>query len=295
MKSYFPKVLVFASFLIGCSSHLAAHKFEEYLERVEEKFVAAKSDEEKFELVTQSVNRKVLSQDDVDLDDEEALSANIGPDPFSYTVTEEREEKEKFNFEKTNPLMLAICLGDVRRFELFLSVVDDVNNPLLTAWGYRQPYYLSHMALDPQYSFLKKVPITNRLRIVDLLGKKNADFNKIPGPFTIGIYNNPPLIVSGLDGSRCEFFDALRARSLLYGADPLVTGSSKSLVCINPTLERPLNSFGSDANRLCELAFDQYLKMPSGQRKKARLADSVKEKFEEIKAERLKQLIELSF
>lgn len=289
------KMLVLASLLIGGSSHLAAHKFEEYLERVEKKFLAARSKEEKFKLVTQPVNREVLCQDDVDLDDEKALSANIDPTPFAY-------DKE-FNFEKkTNPLMLAIGLGEVRLFELFLSVVEDVNDPLLTVWGHRQPYYLAHMALAPaldhrRLSLKKKAPLAQRLSIIDLLGGKNADFNqKLPAYFAQTLpYNNPPLIVPEVGAYSEKFSDALRARALLYGADPLVQGSSASLVCVNPTPERPLNSFGINANRFCALAFDKYLKMPPEQQKNVRLAESVKEKFKELKVEKLKQLANLEF
>lgn len=286
------KIFFLTAMVIFFSSQAFADRVEEFLVKVESRFTAAKSKQEKFAIVSQVVNRKTLTSPEVSLDDNAALAKGTGPDPFTFT--EEETGKTNDNFEKTNPLALAVKRADVERVRLFLSAVENVNDPLLTAWGFRQPYFLSHMALDPRDPNSPKGSLNRRMEIIDLLGEKGADFNIRPGFSSTGVYDNPPLIVVGLDGSD-KRIDDLRPRALLYGADPIVKGSSASLVCINETPDRPLDTFGSVANELCEIAFDQYLKMPREQREKVRIADSVRKRFAEIKAERMKQLAETDF
>lgn len=287
------KIFFLTAMVIFCSSPAFADRVEEFLVKVESRFTAAKSKQEKFAIVSQLVNRKALISSEVSLDDSAALAKGTGPDPFTFT--EEETGKTIENFEKTNPLALAVKRADVERVKLFLSAVEDVNDPLLTAWGFRQPYFLSHMVLDPRDPNSPKVSLNRRMEIIDILGEKGADFNIRPGFSSTGVYDNPPLIVVGLDGSDVGELGNLQARALLYGADPIVKGSSASLVCIDETPDRPLDTFGSVANQMCEIAFDQYLKMPREQREKVRIADSVRKRFAEIKAERMKQLADTDF
>lgn len=291
------RVPMFLALLIGCISPLTANNTEKYLQMVEREFDEADSRTAKFKVVSQPVNKQALTLpcEDFEKNHKEALSRKVGPHPFTFETEKDGRKEQHINFNKTNPLMLAISLGDIGRVSKFLTVVDNVNDDLFTAWGYRQPYYVSHMALDPHYPSEEKVSLSTRLAIITLLGEKGADFNKLPGFFRTGIYDNPPLIVPGLDGSHTnDETDKLMARALLFGADPLVQGSSSSLVCINPTPDRPIGTFGGQANRLCEIAFDDYFVLDR-QGVRMRLAPSIKAKFESIKKERLKMLMEASF
>ena len=280
------KILFFTALIFSASiSQSHANPFKEFLDDAERRFDAAPSRVAQFEIVSEPVNRETLARlKSFDEYDKEALTSGVGPGAFLYT---DDENKERFNTAKTNALMIAIAFGDIRRVKKFLPVIDDVNAPLLTAWGYRQPYTVAHMALDPRFpESTSKVPLINRLQILDLLGEAGANFNINLVSRYVGVYMNPPLVAAGLN-SRHAYTDPLRARALLYGADPVVKGSSGSLVCINPTSECPLDTFLSEAHRLCEIAFKDFYTL-SAKGIRLTLAESVKDIFKPS-AEELKR------
>ena len=123
---------------------------------------------------------------------------------------------------------LAISLGRVDAVRAFLAVVPDVNDPILAVWGYRQPYTLAHLALDPRFPYFlgDNVPLKNQLEIIDALGERGANFNAILKNSKLDPYTNPPLAAGGPSGyADLKLMPHLQARALLYGADPAVKGS----------------------------------------------------------------------
>ncbi|MCI5057568.1 MAG: hypothetical protein MRY83_15755, partial [Flavobacteriales bacterium] len=152
--------------------------------------------------------------------DHNQLTSEVGPASLKYKI----ENITYVYYNQTNPLALAISLGKRDLVRKFLSVVEDVNDKALVVWGYRQIYTLAHVALDPRYPEVSQnVPLEDRLEIIDELAKKGADFNKI---IKWGGYKNPPL--AGGDSSSFhleDVLDPLRARALLYGANPSLRGS----------------------------------------------------------------------
>lgn len=121
---------------------------------------------------------------------------------------------------------MATSRGRADLVHKFLPVIPNVNAPELTSWGYRQPYFLTHMSLDPQYPRAARiVPLKDRLSMVDLLGDAGADFNLVCHP---QVYTNPPLAAGESSGRPLDIMCQLRARALLYGADPKIKGSSFS-------------------------------------------------------------------
>lgn len=174
----------------------------------------AQEPSQKLALISQPINLEYLS----DLKTIEDLdSKELTPD-------------EKFFYNKTTPIALAVSLDELNRVTQFLKAIPDVNDPSLTGWGYRQPYTLAHMALDPQYpKAAGDISLSTRLAIIDMLGEKRADFNAIIRADLEGVYENPPLLVGDLSGRPFKFMSELRARALLYGGDPKIIGSSGGL------------------------------------------------------------------
>jgi len=156
--------------------------------------------------------------------DKKQLKAHVSRDPID-------NGEGRLNCDKTCPLVLAVARGRNHLVSKWLSVVGDVNSWELMGWGYRQPYSLAHMALDPQYPRMRhNVPLEDRLAIVDDLGERGADFNNTGSHALMGIYNNPPLAAGTLSGHLswkevCNVATPLRARALLYGAIPDTRGS----------------------------------------------------------------------
>ncbi len=84
----------------------------------------------------------------------------------------------------------------------------------------------------------------SRLIIIDLIAQKGANFDWTPSYMGIGIYRNPPLGAGDPRGHHSQHMNALRARALLLGANPCLTGSSFS------GLEKNMDVF--------QLALDQF-------------------------------------
>lgn len=131
------------------------------------------------------------------------------------------------NIHKTMPLSLAVTMGKPEFVEPWLSVIDDVNSDLFATWGYRQPFSLAHHGLDPAHPLYNALAtLQDRLAVLDLLAAKGADFNAM---FKNSLYDNPPLAAGdprGWGGAHDAGQDALRARALLHGANPLLGGTS---------------------------------------------------------------------
>ena len=131
------------------------------------------------------------------------------------------------NIHKTTPLSLAVTMGKPALVDPWLSVIDDVNSDLFATWGYRQPFSLAHHGLDPEHPmYNEQATLEDRLAVLDLLAAKGADFNAM---FKESLYDNPPLAAGdprGWGGAHEVGQDALRARALLHGANPLLGGTS---------------------------------------------------------------------
>ncbi len=140
---------------------------------------------------------------------------------------------------KANPLSLAICFGNEQLVQRFLSVIPNINDLDEAAWGFRQPYMPTHMALDPAFPLVEKVPLTHRLAIIDALGAKGADFTLVD--YKASNYTNPPLAAGDPSGRPLPERKQLMVRAMLYGADPLQTESSFSGVNLN--LEPLINKY----------------------------------------------------
>lgn len=292
MKKFLSIPLVFACLITGFSPTKASDH-RSFIEKWANDIDQLPTKKARFEAIARPMDGIKLCNPYWDLIDLKSLYGEVSPDIFTFTTVVDGVEIKTENIDKTNLLMLAINHGYATIVAKLLRHIDDVNDPRLSAWGYRQPYFPTHMILAPP--MLTSVCLKDRLTIVDLLGQKGADFNIRPGHFGTCLYDNPPLIVPMLTSTHANpDVEKLMARALLYGADPSVKGSSGTLVCINPTPDCPLGSFGRAANQLCEIAFDDYVAQ-SKTGKNFKLASSVLEKFKKIKEERLKQLSSLTF
>lgn len=207
MKKYNPLLafLLLIFFLITGFSQLQAGPIDDYLARVEREFDSTRPSR-RYAIVSVPLDRNYLCslKNLRELDNRE-LTAKVG------------------NYDKTNSIALAISRGKPHLVRKFLSAIENVNEEGLTAWGYRQPYTLAHMALDPRFPLSQNVRLKDRLEIIDTLAERGADFNAI---IWTDHYNNPPLAAGDPSGHPLNIYHHLRARALLYGADPKVKGSS---------------------------------------------------------------------
>ncbi len=226
--------------------------YDQYLDLVENEFDRTEGQQNKYLIVTRPINNEYLDRlkNLKDLD-EKKLTEGLSKDL--------KEIKDCLsptfffgNTEKTTPISIAVSLGKASLVQKFFSVIDDVNSDHCLAWGYRQPYTLAHMALDPQYPLAKAfVSKEDRLAIVDALAQKKADFNRIARTHD---YRNPPLAAGEPSGRELrEISSFLRARALLHGADPELGGSS----FFGVTLKYAHSPYKS--NNLTQECLKQYL------------------------------------
>ncbi len=230
--------------------------YDQYLDLIENEFDHTEGHQNRYLIVTRPINDEYLEKlkNLKDLDKKkltEGLSRDlkeIKDCPYPTFFFE--------NTEKTTPISIAVSLGKVSLVKKFLSVIEDVNSDHCLAWGYRQPYTLAHMALDPQYPLAKAfVSKEDRLAIVDALAQKKADFNYIVRTHD---YKNPPLSAGEPSGRELrEISTFLRARALLFGADPELGGSSFSGVRLKYTYSTYKN------NSLTQECLKQYLEKVS--------------------------------
>ncbi len=143
-----------------------------------------------------------------------------------YRRLGETDEIGGIKYARNNLLSLAIRAGNPRMVENFLSAVPDMNSESLFVWGYRQIYNIAHVVLDPIAYRHDTVALSTRLVIVDLVARKGADFNWKHPYMDVDIYENPPLSAGEPRGCHSQHINDLRARALLWGADPCLKGSS---------------------------------------------------------------------
>jgi hypothetical protein len=227
-----------------CIFQAQAHPIDRFLDRIEERFDKAATNAARYDVVSQPINRVYLES----LEEGQPIRGNllyvdISRDPFLREAGDE-------NSEKTCPLALAVSLGRVYLVDKFLTAVKDPNAPELATWGYRQPYTLAHLALDPRYPLAPaQIGLKDRLMIVDAIAEKGANFNAIlyPNPNRwIHTYRNPPLAAGESHYHQLNIINHVRARALLYGADPSFGGSS-------------FHGVKDDLEHLAELAFPYFI------------------------------------
>lgn len=190
-KSYF--IVKLAIFIGASFLQIQANGFEESLDDIEKEFDRTQTVAEKYAIVSR-------------------------PIPLE-------EEGSGIKSDKTCAFALAISLGRPSLVAKFLSVVENVNSENLMGYGYRQGFFPTHLALDPQYPKASHaVALEDRLAIIDMLGRKKADFNR--RGLSKELYLNPPLAAGWPSGRMLEHATELRARALLYGADPSIVGTS---------------------------------------------------------------------
>lgn len=191
------------------------------------------------------------------------------------------DNKRELNINKTHPLALAIVLGDESAVTKFTTVIDDVNDPELAVWGYRQPYTLAHLVLDPAYPncCYNDVPLSTRLAILIRFGQLGLNFNKIYDEGLIGVSTNPPLLLKEVS-HRGD--DRLQAYALFFGADPSQNGSTRYAYTHSQSGTQYLES-------ILTTAFDDYVSLvKSGVA--TRPDDYVKGLLEQIKGNKIMEL-----
>lgn len=222
---------------------------------IEKEFDGASSQQEKFEIVSRPMDKEKL---------------------WKFEGTHDLLEREgKPSTQKTNPLALAIVVADTNKLEKFLRCVENINDDRLAVWGYRQPYTLAHLALDPTHplgcvDWVGDVPLGKRLKVVDLLAQKKANFNHIIPKHP---YLNPPLAAGIPEGRPFKHYQALQARALLYGADPKIKGSC-------------FDSWQMDLDCLIDMAFDQMRQ----EKIQPTPCEGVKTRFTELRRKALEDL-----
>jgi hypothetical protein len=154
----------------------------------------------------------------------------------------DRSNSYTWNQNNTNALGLAIVLGRPHTLRRFLGVVENPNSLDLSITVFRQQGSLAHVALDPFFPDCGVFsPLDSYLETIDILGRKGVNFNSIPlCPYYT--YRNPPLVCQRSMERGIRSFPEimgvyLRARALLYGADPRIGGSSFSLLLREGTEE----------------------------------------------------------
>jgi len=123
------------------------------------------------------------------------------------------------HYKKPHPLSLAICMGDVKLVEKFLTVVTDINSSDLDIRGWRQDYTMAHLTLHPFFPYFD-VDIANRLSIIDLVANKSAHFNLIRSSGNYGWHPMYDDLVFANDLPNHEERKLLLTRALLYGGEP---------------------------------------------------------------------------
>ncbi|MBA4248980.1 MAG: hypothetical protein C0432_04120 [Candidatus Puniceispirillum sp.] len=221
---------------------------------------------------TSQYYRKVLQEAETEFDNAKSTS-----EKYSIVSTPVAEMNGEiniyFDFPIIRTITLAVCMGDVSKVEKFLSAIDDVNSEALDTWGYRQRYTLAHTALHPNYWVSANIDENDRLNIIHLLGRKNADFNLIRNIKTAD-YQFHPLYCGKHSGNYLgyDWVKKCAPIAVIYGADP-------SLARLNP-LEA---SFESERyNEYYSWLFKSVLTTLSTLEDKShvRLANNVKERLQ---------------
>ena len=224
------KLFSFFSFCIvlGASQLNASSFWDDYLANVEQRFDAAGSPADKYSIISEPLNLEYLYS---------ASWEGIAPAALDLTklhkdvnrgdmIKVTTDQRLVCQFRKTHPLALTISCGKSALLAKFLKVVPHDNLKDLMTWGYRQPYNMAHLALDPSYPSIAGIADTARLEIIDLLSHKHINWNYIYPANQLGVYENPPLS-AGEPSGRCSGNRAqLRASAILRGADPYKKGSS---------------------------------------------------------------------
>lgn len=181
-------------------------------------------------------------------------------------------------------MAFAIADGNVDLVRKFLGVIDDVkseddvesivdvNAESIFCWGYRQPYSLAHIVLDPGNFWRRGVEIKsaeslnylkNMYEIMDMLAEKGVDFNRSP---EYNLYPYPPVQAgSNLRGWNDTFKLSLNIRAFLHGAEPYKTVGVISMpgsedlpsgtLLLSHTTNQDLE------RRYKEILFDMYVEM----------------------------------
>lgn len=207
----------------------ASSSYNTILEQVDRDFGQATTREEKFSLISRPMNRNYVA----------SLSEGTSID-FQQLYSLQKTHPADRISERTHALALAVNAADERRVQQFLGVVDNPLDISLLVGGFRQPYNMLHLVLDPVWPQRFGGSIKARLKIIDLLAAKGFDPNFIPGPtnmmktynLDVGarFYWNPPLVGYTVHGNYnsqdTQDLLKLRARLLLRGANPALGGSS---------------------------------------------------------------------
>lgn len=285
--SNFLRKAFLAVILLSAAPATASDVFGNYLAEVEQQFDRAQTALAKFSALALPINLDYLSRVQNYADAEsDRLFANDELKPLAYPI---RGNKDKLlmECEQSNPFMLAISTGNLDLVRKFLSAIPNVNDTRLCAWGYRQPYTVGHMLLDPNFPKID-VPIQQRLAMVDLLASRNVDFNMVFGGH---YYTNPALAAGCPSGRPVRNYEMLQARALLYGADPTFIGSSFTLVSLREYKGRPKGSFISSTLNLLKVAFDDYINLLNEEQSKSITAEiqSLRAEMDLVKNKGLKR------
>lgn len=208
----FRKLLLISAcvFKVNC----APQHIDTFLEEENAKFDNAKTREAKFAVVSQPLNLTYLERLLAGaLVEKAAVRKDVSSDILDCRL-------ETINVNTSNVLMIAISFGRVDLVSKFLTVIDDINNPKLYAWGFKQPYFPAHMAMHPEGSV--RISMVAQLNMIRLIGQAGADFNYRP-PF---ICSNPPLAAGLFSGdSNMDLVYQRQAYGLLCGAKPKLKGT----------------------------------------------------------------------
>lgn len=268
-----PTQLVLAAMVLFClaaiNSNVHANPYDKVMQAIDEEFNRGDS-KHRLAIIFKRMNMEYFDQlKEDDKIDDIALHSGVN------------------RFNGTNAIALAICFGDVQRIAKYLQVIENPNDPSLHVWGHRQFFNLVHLALDPSYRWGDKnrkhiFSTENRLKIIDLLGATKIDFNFIPVGDHIGICTNPPLSAGMPSGRATTDKEKLQARALLYGADPMVVGSSFMMDDEN------------SISQITKLAFSMVLNKEIT-RENIHPTENVKQRLEKLRIEHIEYLTNLTF
>lgn len=269
-------------------------RIKAFLKSIDIDFETANTDSDKASIVSQPIHKdNVLNFDPYDTKTFEANGTN-------YIVKDKArgEVLRKFNSDIVNPLVVAIFAQDSEKFKKWLPFVD-ANHVNLVAQSYRQPANLAHIATIQYdaFDFSSNTFPSRSEQIIHSLGQAGADFNFKPHGGQMGIYNNTTLTAYNIsDAHTNPNTDRRVALAILYGADPLLGGSTRHFINDSGAFmdsDKDNSLAYTNAKNLLQLSFDILLETTD--RSVFRYTDFVREFFIAEKEKRMTALEKLSF
>lgn len=206
---------LFAATLFSVSVSQASRPYEKFLDVVEQNFDRASDTQSKRHIARLYVDMDALKEaesmekffqdcmkgsDESQKDYDDCMAGNFHPN----------------SLKKVTPVGLAVHTGDAKLLNKFLSSVDNLKDPVLTQWGYRQAYTLANLVMDPYSN--NGIPFPSLDQCLDVVDVAVAHGLDLSHYITTGHYTYQPIWAGSHRGWGNPFVEELRVRAFLHGA-----------------------------------------------------------------------------